>query len=124
MIFSFTSVREKRKISPCGLTKAALNLLRKGVQKAVIIHYPEGAFALCKNGDKIEVPSIHLDLDNIKGTVGAGDALCSGILYSIHEGFDIFKSIEIANRAAWYNIQSETSTGGAVSIKKILNDIG
>jgi sugar/nucleoside kinase (ribokinase family) len=44
--------------------------------------------------------SYELPLGYIKGSVGAGDAFCAGILYSIYRGFDMPHALKFANGAA------------------------
>ena len=75
-------------------------LLRNGKSEIVCIHFPEGAYA-CERGKKpLFVPS-HATPDGfIKSTVGAGDAFCAGMLYGIHEGWDLEKTIRYANAMA------------------------
>ncbi len=108
--------RSNSQLSHTGLSEAASFLLEQGVNKLVVIHSPEGGFAKFKNGEPIFVPSKKLSSDSIKGSVGAGDAFCAGMLYGLHQDFSVKQTLKIANRSAWFNLQNETSTGGAVSI--------
>ena len=50
-----------------------------GVRKKVIIHMPDLATALSEDGFTV-VPSYEVSKAEIKGTTGAGDAFCAGIL--------------------------------------------
>ena len=105
------------------LSKASNALLNSGVNKMVAIHAPEGGFAESIEGEKLFVNSKNILDDEIKGSVGAGDAFCAGMLYGLHQEFDLKKCLEIANTNAWFNLQNETSTGGAVSANKIFEKI-
>lgn len=101
------------------LMKAAEILFEKGVNQLVVIHFPEGGFAMDKTGEKIFVPSYYIENKDIKSSVGAGDAFCAGILYGIHEQLSINETIQIANANALFNLTNATTTGGAVDIEKI-----
>jgi sugar/nucleoside kinase (ribokinase family) len=111
-------IRDGEKIIGEALKKAASELLKEGVNELVVIHFPEGGFVKSQQ-EEIFVPSWFVKPDEIAGSNGAGDAFCAGMLYSIHEGLQLEKSLKIANAAARFNLQNATSTGGAVSIKKI-----
>lgn len=115
--------RIDNKLSEDAVFSAAEELINIGVKQAVVIHAPEGGFLLDNNKERYIQKSDMLESKFIKGTVGAGDAFCSGMLYSIHEEYDYKTALKIANSSAWFNLQDETSTGGAVSLSKILNRI-
>lgn len=106
-----------------GLSNAAANILKLGVNSLVVIHAPEGGFVISNDGEEIFEPSQNLAPTEIKGSVGAGDAFCAGILYGLHQELVLKRCIEIANTNAWFNLQNETSTGGVVAIKDILKKI-
>jgi sugar/nucleoside kinase (ribokinase family) len=101
------------------LEQAAQKLLDQGVRELVIIHFPEAGFALTKTGAKLLVPSFKVSQDEIKGTVGAGDAFCAGVLYSIHQGLSLEETLKLGHASARFNLTDPTSTGGAVSLKEI-----
>ncbi len=117
-ITGFT-IREKTGINGKNLKKAAEDLLQKGVKEYVVIHFPEGGHTLSKDNDHVFVPSFLVDEKDIRGSVGAGDAFCAGMLYALHEEMRIEKALQFANASARFNLMSPTSTGGAVSIKEI-----
>jgi len=110
---------EQNKINLSNLETVAQKLLDGGVGELVVIHFPEGAIALEKNGKMQYVPSFKIETSAIKGTVGAGDAFCAGVLYGIHENLSIEKSLKIGHASAYFNLQSPTSTGCAASLKII-----
>ncbi len=101
------------------LIAAGKALLNGGVSELVTIHFPEGALALAKNGELVYEPSCDILRSEIAGSVGAGDAFCAGMVYSIHEGLPIREALKIASGSAYFNLLSPTSTGGAVPLAKI-----
>lgn len=64
------------------LPEALGTLKELGVSTWAVIHSPEGGFGLDENNAYVEVPSLKLPQGYIKGSVGAGDAFCSGVLYA------------------------------------------
>src|SRR5436309_3791221 len=66
------------------LKHAAGALLQHGVRELVVIHFPEGAFARTRRGDDIWQSSLKLAPKFIRGTAGAGDAFCAGVLLGLH----------------------------------------
>ncbi len=105
------------------LRKAAAFLLDAGVNDQVTIHFPEGGYSLKKDGGEAFVESRPVSAEKIVSTVGAGDAFCAGMLYSLHEDFSMEKALHFANASARFNLSDPTSTGGAPTIDEILKEI-
>jgi sugar/nucleoside kinase (ribokinase family) len=103
------------------LTIAAECLIGLGVKDTVVIHFPEGSLALNKNGESIYMDSLIMQPGEIKGTVGAGDAFCAGMLYALHENWTLFDGLELANANAAISLTHPTSTGAATSLCEIRN---
>jgi len=92
-------------------------LLENGNSQLVCIHLPEGAYA-CENGGEPHFVPSHDPPDGfIKGTVGAGDAFCSGMLYGIHQGWDLDRTMRFANAMACWCLTDTTTTGGMRTIE-------
>jgi len=101
--------------------KKALTMIKAmGVSECVIIHCPEGSFGF--DGDQYySVPSLKVDQDKIKGTVGAGDAYCSGILYGMSKGLDIECSMELGTAAATTSLYHEDSVSGVLNYEELIS---
>lgn len=106
------------------LGKIAGQLLEFGVNELVVIHFPEGGFAMGKDAVPVHVPSVLLNQSEIVSSVGAGDAFCAGMLYSLHQEFPVKTALAVANTMASFNLKNATSTGGAVTIQKVFNQMG
>ena len=65
-----------------------------------------------KEGNFYAVGSVDIPRSDIKGTVGAGDAFCAGMLYSIYKGFDIPYALRVAGCAAICNLTEKNSIDG------------
>lgn len=100
-----------------GICKGLFDL---GVSERVVVHRPEGGVTMGRDGDFAEVPSLSLPSDWIKGSVGAGDAFCAGILYSFMKDLDPEYALRLASCAAAMNLASPDSTGGARSLAETM----
>ncbi|MCS1409353.1 MAG: putative sugar kinase YdjH [Verrucomicrobia subdivision 3 bacterium] len=97
---------------------AAGELLQAGIRETVVIHFPEGAFARTKDGVDVWQSSLKLPAKYIKGSAGAGDAFCAGVLMGIHEGWDLQKSLFTGVCSAAASLADPTCTGGVVSLEE------
>lgn len=95
-----------------GVKKSARRLLEMGVHELVVIHFPEGAYALSSNGQECVQGSLDLPEGYIKGTVGAGDAFCGGMLFGLHEGWKLEECLRLAVCNAAACLSHPTSTLG------------
>jgi len=83
------SIRRDGEIDPAALEKACRQLLDAGVREWVVLHFPEGAAAMGRDGKLVTVSSVALPSEEIIGTVGAGDAFAAGVLFGLHENAPI-----------------------------------
>lgn len=96
--------------------KRALNwLLENGNNELICIHFPEGAYAVKRGCSPVFIPAFKVSDDFIKGTVGAGDAFCSGMLYGIHEEWELEESMRFANAMAAICLNHPSTSGGMKS---------
>ncbi len=103
-----------------GKVEAALRLLLEaGVGKVCVIHFPEGGYAMCRNGECRYEPSMRLRADEIVSPVGAGDAFCAAMLYMLHEEKPLQEALVFANASARFNLKHPSSTGGAPTLDEI-----
>ncbi len=100
------------KLDTVALRHAAGALLQMGVKEVVVIHFPEGSFARTRKGDDVWQSSLKLTDKNIAGTAGAGDAFCAGVLYGLHEGWELDQCLETAVCMAAASLSDPTCTGG------------
>ena len=107
-------------VDPGQLRAAAAALLDMGSASLVVIHMPEGGYALSRDEGERFAPSLELPADYIKGTAGAGDAFCSGILHGLHEGWTLERCLDLANCAAAANLSDPTCTGGMRALAEVL----
>ena len=103
------------------LRHAAGALLQLGVKELVVIHFPEGGFARTRKGDDSWRTSLTLPSKYIAGTAGAGDAFCAGVLYGLHEGWELQKCLEAGVCSAAASLSHPTCTGGMRPLKAALD---
>lgn len=99
---------------------AAERILAMGVSKWAIIHFPTGAMAINKQGQKIFQRGVNLPLEKIKGTVGAGDAFAAGVLMGIHDDWDMERSLELGVNVAAASLMDATSSEGILTWQKCM----
>ncbi len=114
-------VRKNGKLEKDSLKKICHKLLENGIKDEIIIHMPEGACAMDIKENFLFVPSLNLPENYIKGTVGAGDAFCAGMLFSIHKGYDREHALKIGAGAAACCLSEINSIDGMQGIKEIEN---
>jgi len=102
------------------LRHAAGALLQQGVKDLVVIHFPEGAFARTRRGEDFWQSSLKLPRDYVAGTAGAGDAFCAGVLFGLHEGWDLQRCLLTGVCIAAASLSHPTCTAGVKPLPKSL----
>ncbi|MBI2297859.1 MAG: carbohydrate kinase family protein [Armatimonadetes bacterium] len=107
-------------LSPDGVRAAARKLIEMGVRERVVIHMPEGGYALCRSGEERFQPSLRVPQDFIVGTAGAGYAFAAGVLYGLHEGWDLARTLRLAVATAASCLRHATCTAGVGRMDEVL----
>ncbi|MFZ0427423.1 MAG: carbohydrate kinase family protein [Acidobacteriota bacterium] len=102
------------------LRTAAHRIFQGGVRELVVIHFAAGSYSLARSGEEILMPSLDVPPERIAGTTGAGDAFCAGILYGLHEGWDLQQALEFATCAGALCLLDVTTTGAIKSRTEVL----
>ena len=101
--------------------EAIKKLQELGVSKWIVIHAPTESYGYdCESGEFIRVPSLKLPFGYIKGSTGAGDAYCSGILYGAHENFTLENSMRLARATAACSLSENNGTDGMRSYEEAM----
>lgn len=80
--------------------QAANALLAAGVQRAVVVHFQEGALAVTREGLVFSQSAVRVPSSAIVGSTGAGDAFAAGVLYGLHEDWKWPDALELGVCAA------------------------
>ena len=102
--------------------QALCELHRLGVSKWAVIHSPKHNYGYDATLDEMVcVDSLKLPQGYIKGTTGAGDAFCSGILYGAHCGDTLENSMKLAIACAACSLSESNGTDGMRSREEALS---
>jgi len=117
-----TGMRVRRNGRPCleNLKACSSRILKEGVRELAVIHFPEGAYAAARSGEACFQPSLDLPPDFIRGSTGAGDSFCAGMLYGLYAGWNLQACLELAVCAGGQNLQDLTTTGSITRWQKTL----
>jgi len=103
------------------LKEAMLKTAACGVKDKIIVHCKELSVCLdIKTETFTVVPSLKIPKEEIRGSVGAGDAFCAGSLYGLHNNFSDQEILEFSSAAAACNLFAENSIDGMLSKEEIL----
>lgn len=102
------------------LKPALAKLKEMGVSTWAVIHCPEGGYGLDEHNAYVEVDGLRLPEGYIKGTVGAGDAFCSGVLYGAYQGHALKDAIELGTAAAACSLSETDSTSGLRPVEEAI----
>lgn len=100
----------------------ALSLLKEyGVSKWAVIHSSSMGFGLdCETGETISLRSLKLPEGFIKGTTGAGDAYCSGILLGAIRDMELRDAMKVATGSAACSLSAVNGYDGLRPFEEVL----
>ena len=100
---------------------AALQKLKElGVSTWAVIHCPEVGCGMDEDGKYWEVPSLKLPKGYIKGTVGAGDAFCAGILYAAEMDMPMEQALKLGACSAAASLSEVSASDGVRTAAEVL----
>ena len=89
-------------------------IFRMGVNRWILIHHPDGVWASSRDGAHLFQPSLLLPQEKVVGANGAGDALAAGVLFGIHEGWDMEACLNLGVCAAAASLSHVTCSDGVL----------
>ena len=100
---------------------AALRKLRElGVSTWAVIHCPEMGCGIDENDRYFEVPSLKLPELWIKGTVGAGDAFCAGVLLAAETGMSLQEALMLGACTASASLSEVSASDGVKTAQEVM----
>lgn len=95
------------------------SLMDMGVRESVVIHCREGGFLMDKSRALYSVKSLVLPTGYVKGSVGAGDAFCGGVLYGLlhHKEPEALLRLGVGTAAAC--LSQEDSVSGIEGLSQV-----
>lgn len=110
---------QQGKLKAHELRQVLVRLKEFGVQDWAVIHTPEGSFGF--DGQHMySIPSLAIDQAQIQGTVGAGDAYVSGVLYGALKGMKLPQAMELGTAAAASSLFAPDSTSGIQPVEQLM----
>jgi sugar/nucleoside kinase (ribokinase family) len=103
---------------------AANAILERGIAELVVVHFPFGAVAATRAGAVVKKPSVRVPPEAIAGTNGAGDAFAAGIVFGVHEGWPLDRSLALAHASAAASLRSVTTNGAVEDWRECLRLAG
>ena len=111
---------EDGKLHTENMPKALQKMKEMGVSTWAVIHCPEIGCGIDENGQYHECKSLTLPKGYIKGTVGAGDAFCAGILYSAEKQLTMPEALKIGACAAAASLSEVSASDGVKTAAEVL----
>ncbi|MCD8096923.1 MAG: carbohydrate kinase family protein [Lachnospiraceae bacterium] len=111
---------DQDRLYPENMPEALKTMKAMGIADWAVIHCPEGGFGLDENYNYVEMPSLKLPADYIKGSVGAGDAFCAGILYGAEKHHCLADAIRLGICAAAASLSDQSATAGLRPVEEVL----
>jgi sugar/nucleoside kinase (ribokinase family) len=90
--------------------QAARHVLANSRIELVVVHFPKGAIAVSRDGTVTRQPSVRVPLSAIVGANGAGDAFAAGMLYGLHEGWEVKRCLALAHASAAASLRGAATT--------------
>ena len=92
-----------------------------GVSTWSVIHCPQGGYGRDENGNHFALPSLKLPDGFIKGSVGAGDAFCAGVLYAAYKGWNMEEALKLGICTAASSLSEAGSTEGVKTVSEVMS---
>ncbi|MDO4741660.1 MAG: carbohydrate kinase family protein, partial [Eubacteriales bacterium] len=117
-------VREDGSLMEENMPRALSRMFELGVSRWAVIHAPQAAFGMDAQGHFAHEKGRQVPPGFIKGTVGAGDAFCVGVLLAAYRGASIDEALAYGNASAIQSLQADTPNGSMTTIEESLRLYG
>ena len=100
--------------------RAARRALELGAMSLVVVHFPQGAVAVTRDGTVASQPSALVPKSAVAGTNGAGDAFAAGFFCGLYRGRDLGECLTYAHSSAAASLRSVDTYGAMEPIEACL----
>ncbi len=90
--------------------RAARHVLTQGSVGLAVVHFPRGAIAVSRDGVVTRQPSVKVPQSAIVSANGAGDAFAAGMLYGLHERWEVGRCLALAHATAAASLRGASTT--------------
>lgn len=101
------------------LEHALKRLMEQGIGKWALVHYPEGGCGMDTCGNFVSAPSLALPAGYIRGSVGAGDAFCAGVLLKAYEGGSLEDALRLGIASAACSLAGEDASSAMKTVGEV-----
>ena len=112
--------RRAGRADPPAIRAALAKALSQGVMRLAVVHFPEGAIALTRDGAGFAVGSVAAPKSAIAGVNGAGDAFAAGLLYGLHQERAIEDALRLGHACAAASMRAVSTTAGVGAVAECL----
>ena len=102
------------------MEQALRKIKELGVARWAVIHCPEVGCGIDEDGTFYSVKSLKLPNGYIKGTVGAGDAFCAGVLYGAYREMGMEQTLKLAACSAAASLSEVSASDGVKTAEEVL----
>ena len=102
------------------MEQALRKIKELGVARWAVIHCPEVGCGIDEKGTFYSVKSLKLPAGYIKGTVGAGDAFCAGVLYGAYREMGMEQTLKLAACSAAASLSEVSASDGVKTAEEVL----
>ena len=94
------------------LEAMALGLIEHGVSALAVVHVPAGCVAAAPGGRTWRQGSVRLPREQVRSTIGAGDAFAAGVILGLHDGWAVERCLRLAVASAAASVRSPHTSAG------------
>jgi sugar/nucleoside kinase (ribokinase family) len=102
------------------VSRAIDEVLACGPMRYVVAHFPEGALIGGRDGFRLALGSVAIPSSEIVGVNGAGDAFAAGMLYALHEDWQVEEAARLAHACAAASMRALSTTAGVIAVAECL----
>ena len=110
--------REDGSLIEENMPAALSRLFELGVARWAVIHAPAASFGMDSEGHFVRESGKILPPGFIAGTVGAGDAFCTGVLLAACRGLGLKEALHYGNASAIQSLRADTPNGSMTTIEE------
>lgn len=89
---------------------AGAEVMARGAMRVLAVHFPRGAVAFERGGRVTRRASVAVPPAEVAGANGAGDAFAAGMMYGLHEGWEVDRALGLAHAAAAASLRAMSTT--------------
>jgi len=92
-----------------------------GVRQWIIADHDTGIYAFHRNGEQFAMGKSLIPTEAIAGQAGVTDAIAAGVLYGMHEGWDIEKTLMLAACTHACSLMDPSCTEGILPLEQTMD---